>query len=40
MGNLAQFEARVRESHAENTIYLAEYLAAIAFFNAVKVVGK
>ena len=30
--NLADFEARVREKHATNPQYLAEYLDAIAFF--------
>jgi len=36
-GNLTQFSERVEREHANNQVFLAEYRAAIAFFEAVKV---
>ena len=35
-GTLEEFTARVHQEHATNPIYLAEYLAAIAMFTAVR----
>jgi uncharacterized protein YjbI with pentapeptide repeats len=34
-GTLEQFEAQVKETHADNLIYLNEYLSAITFFKSI-----